>query len=631
MDLPRAGGGPFMTYVMEPPRTYDPPRAETGLPLRGSREIQGDIIAGAKKDHVQLVFLKFENDRLARIWLRRLRPRIATTRQVAAFNAEFSRARKQSGGDDPKALNAVWRVVSFTYPGLKLLAGRDPFPSVPPGSTQEAFKQGPAARAAMLGDTGQCAPEHWLFGNGTGQPVHAVLTVSADRPQDLRVALTEEREEAVRHKVVIVFEQDGATLEGTRRGKEHFGFKDGISEPAILGFDPPDPDRPEHKKGSPGTRIIPAGEIVIGYERDDGRRTDLPDWARNGSFQVVRRLAQDVPGWWAQVAARLNDLKRAEAVPPEATTEWLAARLVGRWRSGTPVSKCPHADTPSDAEAWSDNDISYRADPEGEITPLFSHLRKTSPRDGLLLNPTDKETVPEKGGLDGRRIMRRGIPYGQPFDPAGSAGNGPDAPRGLVFVCYQADLVRQFEFIQKDWVEDPDFPMRSPDPGRDPLVGTATDVSFQGRQVRFEQFVRTEGAVYAFSPSLSTIELLADGKLDGGGQDGDRILTAPFTLRPTDEPVSTAKAKLVMRQDGDLAVLDERDQVRWDSGVPGGGGVRATFQEDGDIVIFTAGDRPVWKSRTTGNPHAKLIVLTDGNVMIRAADGTVVWQTNTAH
>ncbi|WP_405610538.1 Dyp-type peroxidase [Streptomyces sp. NBC_01508] len=622
-----------MTYAAQPSRTDTPPGGGgADLPLRRSREIQGDIIAGAKKDHVQLLLLKFEDKDLARTWLRRLRPRIATTRQVAAFNAEFSKARKQSGGDDPKALNAVWRVVSFTYPGLRLLAGCDPFPSIPPGSTQEAFKQGPAARAAMLGDIGECAPEHWLFGNGTGQPVHAVLTVAADRPQDLRVALTEEREEAVRHKVVIVFEQDGATLEGSRRGKEHFGFKDGISEPAVQGFDEPDPNRPEHKKGSPGTRIIPTGEIVVGYERTAGRPNDLPDWAKNGSFQVLRRLAQDVPGWWAQIAARLKELKAQGKVPPEATTEWLAARLVGRWRSGTPVAKCPHADSPSDAEAWSDNDISYRDDLEGEITPLFSHLRKTTPRDGLLLKSGDKEPVSEKNVLDGRRIMRRGIPYGQPFDPAGSAGNGPDAPRGLVFVCYQADLVRQFEFIQKDWIEAPNFPERKTPPGKDPLVATATDVSFKGTKVHFEQFVRTEGAVYAFSPSLTTIEKLADGKLDGGGgADGDRILEAPFTLLPGDGPIGPAKARLVMWQDGNLVVLDERDEVRWESGTTGSGGARATFQEDGDLVIFGAGDRPVWKSRTTGNPRAKLIALMDGNVVIRAADGTVVWQTNTAH
>lgn len=122
-----------MTYA--PPAQRQPSAEQAGsgpdLPLRRSKEIQGDIIAGAKKDHVQLLFLKFDDDVQARTWLRRLRPRIATTRQVATFNEAFSAARKHSGGDDPKALNAVWRVVSFTFPGLKLLAGRDPFPDAP--------------------------------------------------------------------------------------------------------------------------------------------------------------------------------------------------------------------------------------------------------------------------------------------------------------------------------------------------------------------------------------------------------------------------------------------------------------------------------------------------------------------
>ncbi|GGO84765.1 Dyp-type peroxidase [Wenjunlia tyrosinilytica] len=620
----------------------------TGLPLRESREIQGDVLAGFKKDNVQLLLLKFEDEQRARTWLRRLRPRIATTRQVATFNAAFSEARKHSGGDDPKALNALWRSVSFTYEGLRILAGKDPLPNPPGASTQEAFVQGPAHRAGTLGDTGENSPENWLFGNGKGQVVHAVLTIAADQAKDMRAALSQERQEAATHKIVIVFEQDGTTLEGSRRGKEHFGFKDGISEPAVFGFDEPDPDNPEYEKGKPGTRLIPPGEFVVGLERVGNRPSGMPRWAENGSFQVVRRLAQDVPGWWAQVGARLKELKNAKAVPPEATTEWLAARLVGRWRSGTPVAKCPHADMPSDAEAWSDNDISYRDDPEGEITPLFSHLRKTSPRDGLVLKPGGP-FVPEKGELDGRRIMRRGIPYGQPFDPAAADANGPDAPRGLVFVSYQSDLVRQFEFMQKDWINDPDFPRRVPSVGSDPMVGIPTDVDFKGRKLRFEQFVRTEGAVYAFTPSLSTLDMLADGRLEEGGPAGDQVVTAPFTLwaagsggsggsgggygsgsAPTDS-IDAGKAKLVMRQDGDLVVLDERGQVRWSSNTKGSGGVRATLQEDGDLVIFNKSDAPLWKSRTHGNPGARLVVQTDGNVAIYTSDGNLIWQTGTAH
>ncbi|MEU1891762.1 hypothetical protein [Streptomyces pristinaespiralis] len=137
----------------------------TDLALRESTEIQGDVLAGFKKDHVQLLFLKFDDATRARTWLRRLKPRIATTRQVAAFNAAFSAARRNTGGDDPKALNAVWRSVSFTHGGIRTLTGKDPFPKTTEGTTEHAFKQGSAMRAGMLGDTGDNSPENWLFGD----------------------------------------------------------------------------------------------------------------------------------------------------------------------------------------------------------------------------------------------------------------------------------------------------------------------------------------------------------------------------------------------------------------------------------------------------------------------------------
>ncbi|WP_328666457.1 Dyp-type peroxidase [Streptomyces sp. NBC_00322] len=609
----------------------------TDLTLRESTEIQGDVIAGFKKDHVQLLFLKFDDATRARTWLRRLKPRIATTRQVAAFNAAFSKARGNTGGDDPKALTAVWRSVSFTHGGMQTLTGKDPFPGTAEGTTQHAFKQGSAVRAGMLGDTGENSPENWLFGDSNAQPVHAVLTIAADRVADLRAALAQERQEASVHKVVIIFEQDGGTLLGDRRGKEHFGFKDGVSEPAVEGFDEPDPMRPEWKKGHPGTRIIPAGEFVVGEESVSGKPSGLPEWARNGSFHVVRRLGQDVPGWWAQIGTRLKELKNAKAVPPEATTEWLAARMVGRWRSGTPVAKCPHADMPSDPEAANDNDISFANDLEGEITPLFSHLRKTNPRDGLLFQQ-GQTPVPEKGNLDGRRIMRRGIPYGLPFDPAGAGGHGPDAARGLVFVSYQADLVRQFEFIQKDWVVDTGFPKRDPKVGADPMIGPTTDVTFADKQVRFEQFVRTEGAVYAFTPSLSTLDRLADGKLSDEApkikvrvtEEGNHEISAVSILDIGDE-VDAGKAKLTLQDDGKLVVFDEREDPRWASNNPATPGARAVFQEDGNLVIYTPDNQPVWASATAGNPGAKLAVQADGNVVIYTSTGDPVWHTKTRH
>jgi hypothetical protein len=95
----------------------------TDLTLRDNTEIQGDILAGFKKDQLCLLFLQFEDVTRARAWLGDVLPSIATTKQVADFNAKFSNARKTSGGDDPETLKATWLGISFTYPGIQFLTG----------------------------------------------------------------------------------------------------------------------------------------------------------------------------------------------------------------------------------------------------------------------------------------------------------------------------------------------------------------------------------------------------------------------------------------------------------------------------------------------------------------------------
>ncbi|GAA2841471.1 hypothetical protein GCM10010441_76990 [Kitasatospora paracochleata] len=569
----------------------------TDLPLRENDDIQGDVLAGFKKDHTVLLFLTFEDPVKARGWLRRLTPRIATTRQVAAFNKAYSEARKRSGGD-PTGLRATWLGVGLTYPGLAALIDREPYPPVPAerDDTLRAFQQGPVARAGILGDEGDSHPSTWIFGNNrTEESLHAVLTVAADTVEDLQAELTAQREAAAQCGVSIVFQQNCATLPGSRRGKEHFGFKDGVSEPGVRGFDEPDPLREEWVRDHPGTRLIPAGEFVVGHPRVEPGvmpPTAAP-WAHNGSFQVVRRLAQDVPGWWAQLARTLPVLKERKAVPQDATVEWLAARVVGRWRSGTPVAKCPHADTPFNTVAANDNEISFRDDPDGHTTPLFSHLRKTNPRDGLR-EASGEPPLPENPVMDRRRIMRRGSPYGHPFDPAAEGPGGPDAPRGLLFVSYQADLVTQFEFIQNMWMDSPGFPPgrkapegRPPSPGPDAMVGADGTVYWEHAdgepvELEFRRFVRTEGAVYAFAPSITVLRALGDGVLPGEdttepGRPVDTFLPVPDRQRDAGKSwywaFRTVGGKQVFRvvsiADGsehtDVREVDDRPVDEWDS------------------------------------------------------------------
>jgi Dyp-type peroxidase family len=506
----------------------------TDLTLRENTEIQGDIIAGFKKDHTCLLFIQFEDVARARTWLEKLAPNIATNKQVAHFNKEFSKARRGSGGDDPRTLKATWLAISFTCPGIQFLTGRkNPIPKVPTNSTLEAFVQGAAERATELGDIDDSAPGKWLFGYDTGRTIHAVLTIASDTAADLQGTLAAQRDAITRASAVVVFQQDAAHFQGDRKGKEHFGFKDGVSEPGVAGFDEADPDREGYVRDHPGTRLIPAGEFVIGHPRIDhgGKRNfpgeHIPPWMENGTFQVVKRLGQDVPGWWAQVGRALEVLQNTKgAVPDHASVEWLAARFVGRWRSGAPVHKYPVSDPAQDPSAVRDNDVSFKDDPDGLKTPLFSHLRQTAPRDGLV----DEELVEEKF-MDARRIIRRGSPYGEPFDPLSGGARGPDAPRGLLFISYQADLVDQFEFIQKDWCNTSDFPpRRSCMPGPDAMISGKLAhnephkgiIHYESRSeagasvttpIQLQRFVRTEGAVYTFVPSISTLKLLAQGRV----------------------------------------------------------------------------------------------------------------------
>jgi Dyp-type peroxidase family len=478
--------------------------AARNLPLRWSDEIQGDVLAGFRKDHETVVLLRFPDDQEpVRKWLGRLIPQLATTRQVAAFNAEFSAARRNLAGSDPAGLKVTWVNLSLTYSGLKFLMGEEPFPNQDDNGVQ-AFVQGAFARGAINGDEGESAPERWLFGRDD-QPVHAVLTVASDSTDLLEVQASELRVSAARAGLTVVFEQTGATLPGDRKGHEHFGFKDGISQPGVDGFDRPDPDNPEQVDGKPGTRIVPAGEFVVGRPLLDRDPPELPEWTKDGSFQVVRRLAQDVPAWWAQVGAARKQLDDdGVELPIDSGTEFLAARAVGRWRSGASVAHNPNAEPPTKPGTPDDNLISYADDPDGHTTPRFAHIRKTNPRDHF---GADHKVA------DARRIIRRGIPYGQPFDPAAGPGHGPDADRGLIFIAYMSDLSFQFEFLQSAWINNTSFPQ--PEDGKDPVIGQDSDVNLKldtlpdGKKLHFAQFVRTEGTIYAFAPAISTLRDLA--------------------------------------------------------------------------------------------------------------------------
>lgn len=424
------------------------PRPGARPPLRGSREIQGNVLTAFNKDHQLLRFVRFTDDGLGRTWLAAMLGHVSTTADVEDFNEVFSLGRALSGGD-PAGLRATWANVSLTPEGLVEL-------SLNPDATREDlrphFPHTAEQAARANGDTGDSAPSHWRFGRAD-QHVHAVVTVASDDPARLA---DRERDLDVLDTllgVTLVHEEHASTLPGERRGREHFGYKDGVSQPGVRGFHPEDPARPGHRAGRPGSLLVNAGEFVFGHPAESDR-PDAAAWLTDGSIQVIRRLAQDVDGWQRAVEAR-----------------GLGPAAVGRHPDGRALA------------AARGEDFDYADDPAGVTTPCPAHIRKANPRAFSYRTPRQ------------HRLLRRGVPFGPLHD-----GSADDVERGLVFVAHCTSLEDQFEFVQQARARNPDHVPgeRGAPSGVDAVLGS--------------RFVRTTGALYALVPSIGTLRLLAAGR-----------------------------------------------------------------------------------------------------------------------
>ncbi len=379
----------------------------------------------------------------------------------------------------------TWVSVSLTYRGLEALG----VPAESLDSFAWEFKQGMAARARALGDTGESSPERWERPLGTGD-VHVVLTALSPDEARLEAALARARSTYERLRgVEAIWRQDCHALPTER---EPFGFRDGISHPAIEG------------SGVPGTNPheppLKAGEFVLGYpdEMDALPAMPRPDvLGRNGTYVAFRKLHQ-------RVAAFRRFLKEnARSAEDE---ERLAAKMMGRWRSGAPLALCPMHDDPElGADPRRNNAFAYVDDATGYATPPASHVRRSNPRDASVA-----------GVVRLHRMVRRGTAYGPELPEGVLEDDGID--RGLMFAFIGAHLGRQFEFVQSEWVNGGDF--LGLGDAKDPVVGRHDgDGSYSiparpiPRRLRgLPSFVITRGGEYCFMPGLRALRWLAELK-----------------------------------------------------------------------------------------------------------------------
>lgn len=378
--------------------------------------------------------------------------------------------------------------IGLTYEGLGALQ----LPAVSLSSFPSEFKADYATIAKNVDDTGESAPENWIVGGPNTPTPHILLVLYAQSSDVLEWKTTTLR---------TLFAQQGAISElshhdGNALPREtvHFGYKDGISQPTIDGVPSKRPD---------SQPAAPPGEFLLGYPNQFGGKFRYPvpqpdPLGINGSFAAFRILKQEVDAF--------EQFLRDTAPKIGMSVEMLAAKLCGRWRNGVPLVLSPDTNAPGQLlEDEHINNYDYVPDDvRGYRCPIGAHMRRSNPRGESI------------AGGDGhkRRIIRRGMPYGPPYDPT----NPKDGiERGLLGLFINVSLKDQFEFIMSTWLNDGDF--AGINNTRDPLVGNNTpgDSRFlipgqKGTQTvtGFPRFVITRGSIYCFLPSITALKYLAN-------------------------------------------------------------------------------------------------------------------------
>ena len=344
-----------------------------------------------------------------------------------------------------------------------------------------------AARAEMLGDTGSNHPDHWVGGLASPD-LHAIAILFARDGVERARSLAEHANLLAQCDGVEVL--SSLELEATPPfdyAHDHFGYRDRLSQPVMEGSG----EQPTPGSGAP----LKPGEFILGYPDEDGPQQNPPQpevLSRNGSFMAYRRLQEHVGAF--------RDFLREHGQTPE-EQELVAAKLMGRWRSGAPLVLAPNADDAAlGADMQRNNDFNYKEmDPHGYAVPLGSHIRRMNPRDTAA-------------NMNRRRMIRRGATYGPPLPEARrktawSAGS----PRSSI--C--ASLVRQFEFAQNVWINDQTFHELGNE--RDPIIGTqdgTLEFKIPKRPIRkritgIPAFTTVRGGAYFFLPGLEALRYLA--------------------------------------------------------------------------------------------------------------------------
>jgi Dyp-type peroxidase family len=435
-------------------------------------DIQHYLLTRPHATIAQYNFMTFADAESGRKWLNALLPTIGNAKEVAAANPTDMR----------------WVSVAFTYNGLKKL-GVD---EASLATFSEPFRQGMAARAAILGDTGSNSPDNWED-QLASDDLHAIVILFAkDR---------EERDRCIQKHQEYLDQVPGVKVLSSLLLEaippfdyvhEHFGYRDRLTTPVLegMGIEPMPGSHPASK----------AGEFFLGYPDETGVMQVQPSpeiLSKNGSYLAYRKMDEHVGAF--------RDFLKANGETEE-EQELIAAKIMGRWRkSGAPLVLSPDKD---DRELGFDdqrnNNFDYeKMDPHGYACPLGSHIRRMNVREKSVSQIMNR-----------RLIIRRGGTYG-PHLPEDAQEDG--ASRGVAVFAGCADLTRQFEFLISNWANHPEFRELNE---RDPIAGSIDgpfEMTIPKRPIKkklkgLQAFTSLKGGAYFFMPGIKALKYLASLK-----------------------------------------------------------------------------------------------------------------------
>jgi Dyp-type peroxidase family len=443
-------------------------------------ELQGNILKSHGRGHAAHLFLHFDDQRKARAYLSQL----ADVVKSSAAQLNEAKAFRETGRSAGRFVSLLLSAAGYEALGVpERLVPDDP-----------AFRDGMQRRGSALND-----PPAVTWDEHLRAQVHAMLLIADDNAPAVRNEVRRLRWQiAQQGGVSVIGEEIGAAIKNQYgHNIEHFGYRDGISDPVMLAEDAPE------ESGSHWSPIAPLEQVLV---RDPGSL----DAYGFGSYVVFRKLEQNVR-LFKEAEERLAHMLGLKGEDEERA----GALIVGRFESGSPLVLSNSDNLPLDTATI--NNFSYVDDEEGCRCPFHAHIRKVNPRGESV--PRFSETVKQERS---RRIARRGIPYGERADDPSAelpAEARPTGGVGLLFIAYQRNISAQFEHIQQQWANNSSYVNSGT--GLDPLIGQnpvalyhwpvldcTTDTRIAA-PFGMESFVMLKGGEYFFAPCISFLKGLA--------------------------------------------------------------------------------------------------------------------------